>query len=148
MIDFDEKAVVEKWNITNERQEEFWFMLFRQGDLRKIWKPQIEIIFIPKGTGKIYFANMKTVYTVQEEDIFVINSFEMNNLELDANAFALSFSVSLRFLFYEIFRDFIYRLYNAFEDWLCFQDAAGAGYGLSDCFRERISQCECNDSCI
>lgn len=75
MVDFDEKAVVEKWNITNERQEEFWFMLFRQGDLRKIWKPQIEIIFILKGTGKIYFANMKTVYTVQEEDIFVINCY-------------------------------------------------------------------------
>lgn len=98
MVDFDEKAVVEKWNITNERQEEFWFMLFRQGDLRKIWKPQIEIIFILKGTGKIYFANTKTVYTVQEEDIFVINSFEMNNFELEANALALSFSVSLRFL--------------------------------------------------
>jgi len=41
---------------------------------------------------------MKTVYTVQEEDIFVINSFEMNNFELEANALALSFSVSLRFL--------------------------------------------------
>lgn len=82
----------------NERQEEFWFTLLRRGDSRRIWKPQIEIIFMLKGTGKIYFANMKSVYAVQEEDIFVINSFEMQNLELEQNALALSFSLSLRFV--------------------------------------------------
>ena len=80
-----------------ERQEEFWFTLFRRGDLRKLWKPQIEIIFMLKGNGQIYFPDGKTAYTVREEDIFVINSFEMQNFELEENAAALSMTVSLRF---------------------------------------------------
>ena len=85
-------------NNINERQEEFWFTLIREGDLRKTWKPQIEIIFMLKGTGRIYFADIKTMYTVQKEDIFVINRFEVHHLELEENAVALSFSVSLRFI--------------------------------------------------
>ncbi|WP_027293685.1 GH39 family glycosyl hydrolase [Robinsoniella sp. KNHs210] len=86
-------------NKIDERQEEFWFTLVRRGDRRRLWKPQFEIIFILKGKGQIYFANTKTAYTVQEEDIFVINSFEMQNLELEESAVALSFSISLRFLY-------------------------------------------------
>lgn len=78
-------------------REEFWFTLLRQENPRKLWKPEIEIIFILKGTGRVYLSNMKTVYTVREGDIFVINSFEMQNLELEGSAAALSFSVSLRF---------------------------------------------------
>lgn len=78
--------------------EEFWFTLLRKGDLRKIWTPQIEIIFVLKGTGRIYFANMKNVYAVKEEDIFVINSFEMQNFELEGDALALSLSISLSFV--------------------------------------------------
>ena len=80
-----------------KRQEDFWFTLLRKENLRKLWKPQIEIIFILKGTGRIYLANMKNVYTVREGDIFVINSFEMQNLELEGSGAALSFSVSLSF---------------------------------------------------
>ncbi len=83
---------------SNEMQEEFWFRLYRKEDLREPWKAQIEILFMLKGKGRIYFANMKSAYTVREEDIFVINSFEMHNLELEGNAVALSFSISLRFL--------------------------------------------------
>ena len=78
-------------NNINERQEEFWFTLIREGDLRKTWKPQIEIIFMLKGTGRIYFADIKTMYTVQKEDIFVINRFEVHHLGLEENAVALSF---------------------------------------------------------
>lgn len=84
---------------TDETQEEFWFTLVRSGDFRNLWKPQLEILFLLKGKGRIYFANTKTAYTVREEDIFVINSFEIHNLELQENATALSFSISLRFLY-------------------------------------------------
>ncbi|MDE6846557.1 MAG: helix-turn-helix domain-containing protein [Lachnospiraceae bacterium] len=86
-------------NKIEERQEEFWFTFVRSGDWRKLWKPQLEIVFMLKGKGRIYFANTKTVYTIQEEDIFVINSFEMQNMELEEDAAALSFSISLRFVF-------------------------------------------------
>ena len=80
-----------------EKQEEFWFGFLRKGDLQEFWSPQIKVLFLLKGSGQIHFTNMKTVYTVKEEDIFVINSFEMWNLELEENAAALSFSISLRF---------------------------------------------------
>lgn len=86
-------------NKTDERQEEFWFTLIRSGNFRNLWNPQLEILFLLKGKGRIYFANTKTSYTVREEDIFVINSFEIHNLELLENATALSFSISLRFLY-------------------------------------------------
>lgn len=78
-------------------EEEFVFTLFRKEDLRSLWKPQIEILFILKGTGQIYFANTKTTYTIREEDIFVINSFEMSNLELEGSSVVLSCSISLSF---------------------------------------------------
>ena len=84
---------------TDEKQEEFWFTLVRSGDFRELWKPQLEILFLLKGKGRIHFANTKAAYTVREEDIFVINSFEIHNLELQENATALSFSISLRFLY-------------------------------------------------
>lgn len=83
-------------NKEEKRQEEFWFTLFRRGDSRKLWRPQIEILFILRGTGKIYFESTKTGYIVQEKDIFVINSFEIHNLELEEDAVALSLSISLR----------------------------------------------------
>ena len=54
---------------SNEMQEEFWFRLYRKEDLREPWKAQIEILFMLKGKGRIYFANMKSAYTVREEDI-------------------------------------------------------------------------------
>lgn len=85
-------------NNMDGNQEDFWFTVFRNGELRKLWQPQIEIIFMLKGKGQIRFADMKTLYTVQEDDIFVINSFEMHSLELEENAIALSFTVSLRFV--------------------------------------------------
>lgn len=68
---------------TDEKQAEFWFTLVRSGDFRELWKPQLEILFLLKGKGRIHFANTKTTYTVREEDIFVINSFEIHNLELN-----------------------------------------------------------------
>lgn len=84
-------------NRINEIQEEFWFTLVRKGDLRKLWRPQIEVVFLLKGNARIYFANKKKTYAVREEDIFVINSFEMHNLELEESAIALSFTISLHF---------------------------------------------------
>ena len=29
-----------------------------------------------QGTGHVYFSDLKTAYTLQEKDIFVVNSFE------------------------------------------------------------------------
>lgn len=82
----------------DDRQKEFSYMLLRKEDLRQLWHPELEIIFMLKGTGKIYFTDVKTEYTVRETDMFVINCFEMQNFELEKNALALSLTVSVEFL--------------------------------------------------
>ena len=82
----------------SRKQEEFGFKLLRNEDLRQLWCPELEVIFILKGTGKVYFTDTKTEYTVCETDIFVFNSFEMHNFELKGNSLALSLTVSTEFL--------------------------------------------------
>lgn len=77
---------------------ENWFALSGKEDLRKLWNPELEIVFLLRGTGRIYFADMKKEYAVKEKDIFVINPFELHNFELDEKAIALSFFVSLEFI--------------------------------------------------
>lgn len=92
------ETMADKSNYFCEMQQDFWFAVIRKGDFRNLWKPQIEIIFMLKGKGKIQFGNMKTLYQVQEEDIFVINSFEVHSFELEEDAAALSLTMSLRFV--------------------------------------------------
>lgn len=82
----------------SQRQEEFWFSLLRKEDVRDWWRSELEIIFILHGTGKVYFTDIKTEYAVGERDIFVINGLEMQILELDEDAVALSLSVTPEFI--------------------------------------------------
>ncbi|MGN0999544.1 MAG: hypothetical protein ACI4PO_08330 [Faecousia sp.] len=35
--------------------EQFWFTLPHSSDLRELWHPELEIVFLLQGTGKIYF---------------------------------------------------------------------------------------------
>ena len=72
------ETMADKSNYFCEMQQDFWFAVIRKGDFRNLWKPQIEIIFMLKGKGKIQFGNMKTLYQVQEEDIFVIIALKKN----------------------------------------------------------------------
>ena len=44
-----------------KKPREFWFTLFRKGEERPLWHPELEIVFLMKGTGKIYF--MENVYS-------------------------------------------------------------------------------------
>lgn len=76
----------------------FWFQLLRKDSERKIWHPEIEIIFLLQGTGRIYFSDLKTVYTLKEKDIFVVNSFEVQEFELNQDGAALSFMISSEFI--------------------------------------------------
>lgn len=78
--------------------EQCWFSLIRKGDARELWRPELEVVFLLRGTGRIYSADLKTAYALQEADIFVINSFEVQDFELDSDASALSFSVSPQFI--------------------------------------------------
>lgn len=82
----------------SEHQEGFWFTLLRADDMEHIWHRDMEILFILRGGGRICFDNTGTVYTIHEEDIFVINSFEMCTMDLDADTLALSMSLSAAFI--------------------------------------------------
>lgn len=42
----------------------------------------------------MYFSDLKTAYPLVEKDIFVVNSFEVQDFELDGDSVALSFSLS------------------------------------------------------
>lgn len=80
------------------RLEQFWFALLRKDDRRELWHPELEIVFLLQGTGRVYFSDLKTAYTLREKDIFVVNSFEVQDFELDGGSSALSFSVSPEFV--------------------------------------------------
>lgn len=76
----------------------FWFQLLKKDSTRKLWHPEVEIIFLLQGTGRIYFSDLKTVYTLKEKDIFAVNAFEVQEFELDGQSTALSFMISPEFI--------------------------------------------------
>ena len=80
------------------RLEEFWFTLLHKNDWQELWHPEMKIVFLLQGSGKVYFPDLKTAYSLQEKDIFVVNSFEVCDFELEGESSALSFSVSQTFL--------------------------------------------------
>lgn len=80
------------------RLEQFWFTLLHNNEPRELWHPELEVVFLLQGTGRVYFPDLKTTYTLQEKDIFVVNSFEVQDFELDGESAALSFSVSPEFV--------------------------------------------------
>lgn len=76
----------------------FWFQLLKKDSERKLWHPEVELLFLLQGSGKIYFPDLKTVYTLKEKDIFVVNAFEVQEFELDSDGVALSFLISPEFV--------------------------------------------------
>ena len=78
--------------------EPFRFALSRKETSRPLWRPELELVFVLQGTGRVYFSDLKTAYTLHENDLFAVNSFEVQDFELDAGSAALSFFVSPGFL--------------------------------------------------
>lgn len=72
------------------RLEQFWFTLLHSSDSRELWHPELEVIFLLQGTGRVYFPDLKTAYTLRQRDIFAVNGFEVLDFELDEGAAALS----------------------------------------------------------
>ena len=80
------------------RLEQFWFTLLHHHETRELWHPELEVVFLLQGTGRVYFPDLDTAYTLRERDIFAVNSFEIQDFELDENSAALSFSITLGFI--------------------------------------------------
>lgn len=79
-------------------QEDYWFTLLRREDERALWHPNLEILFLLRGTGRVCLDQGGIVYRIREGDVFVVNRFQMMDLELDQDACALSLTLSLHFL--------------------------------------------------
>lgn len=80
------------------RMEPFWFALTRKEDPRPLWRPELELVFLLQGTGRVYFSDLKTAYLLHENDLFAVNSFEVQDFELEPGSAALSFFVSPAFI--------------------------------------------------
>lgn len=78
--------------------EQFRFRLLRQSDVQELWRPELEIVFLLRGTGRIFFSDLKTAYTLKEADVFAVNCFEAGGLELAPDGVALSFLLSPEFV--------------------------------------------------
>lgn len=78
--------------------EQFWFQLLRKNDIRELWHPELEIVFLLQGTARAFFSDLETAYTLREKDILVVNSFEVWNFEPDRDAVALSLMISPEFI--------------------------------------------------
>lgn len=127
--------------------EQFWFSLLRREDIRELWHPELEVIFLLQGGGRVLFSDLKTAYELQEKDIFVVNSFEVQEFELEPDSIALSFMVSTDFISHvapELFPlsgDLLYRLPGTSAVFQRCPYAGGAGESEPDCRKKWIPQC-------
>lgn len=55
---------------SDKRQEDFWFTLLRREEERALWHPELELIFVLKGTGRVCLMQNGPVYRINEGDIF------------------------------------------------------------------------------
>lgn len=82
----------------NAGLEPFRFRLLRQSDVQELWHPELEIVFLLRGAGKVFFSDLETAYALKETDVFAVNCFAVRGLELDPDGVALSFLVSSEFV--------------------------------------------------
>lgn len=82
----------------NSSLEQFAFRLLRQSDVQELWHSELEIVFLLQGTGRVFFSDLETAYTLKQADVFVVNCFEVRGLELDPGGVALSFLLSQEFV--------------------------------------------------
>jgi xylan 1,4-beta-xylosidase len=79
-------------------KEDFQFEILTEKNTALNWHQELEIIFILQGSGWLYIEGNEPAYRVKTNDIFVINSFQKRNLDLDIRSMALSLRISNVFL--------------------------------------------------
>ncbi len=69
------------------------FRIIRPVERRKIWLPELEIVFILRGEGHISFSD-GIVCGFKQEDIFVVNQFELCSVDMTPETLLLSLTLS------------------------------------------------------
>ncbi len=77
---------------------EFEFITMKHGEAFKAWSQEIKIVFILKGNGWLHMEEADKAYSISQEDIFVINSFQMHSIVLEENALAIALLLSPSFI--------------------------------------------------
>ena len=49
---------------SDKKQEDFWFTLLRRENERALWHPELELLFVLKGAGRVCLAQNGPVYRI------------------------------------------------------------------------------------
>ena len=66
-----------------------------KNDSRELWHPELEIVFLLRGTGRICFSDLKTTYTLREKDIFDLTTVKYAILETNGQLSTLLYAKAL-----------------------------------------------------
>lgn len=77
---------------------EFEFVTMKHEDNLGVWSQEIKIVFILRGKGWLHMEEATNAYEISQEDIFVINSFQMHSILLEENALAIALLLSPSFI--------------------------------------------------
>lgn len=82
----------------NNAHSEFSFVIMRPDDTSDAWNQGLKVVFILQGNGWLHLSEANTAYSLHEEDIFVINSFQLHSIVLEKDAIAIALLLSPFFL--------------------------------------------------
>lgn len=82
----------------DKKNTEFQFIVIRRDDPPEAWSHEIKIVFMLKGNGWLHLERADKTYAISQEDIFVVNSFQMNSILLEPGALAIALLISPSFL--------------------------------------------------
>lgn len=77
---------------------EFRFSMNLPLDAISSWHQELEVVYILQGTGVLQLDENQFTYEVRQDDIFVLNSYQLHRLQMDGSGKALSLFISPGFL--------------------------------------------------
>lgn len=85
-------------NFKDEKATHYEFEMIRPGEEAQAFRKEMQIIFVLRGTGWLHMEDGESSYVVKEEDLFVINSFQIYSLILEEQGLAISLLMDPTFL--------------------------------------------------
>lgn len=81
-----------------DKGKEFLYEINNHDDAYPIWRPEFQIAFVLKNKGILRLGEGLKQYSINEGDIFVINSYEIHELKMDSEGMILSLYISPAFM--------------------------------------------------
>lgn len=77
---------------------DFRFSINLPDDANASWHQELEVLYILQGTGVLQLDENQFAYEVRQDDIIVLNSYQLHRLEMQGSGKALSLFISPSFL--------------------------------------------------